>query len=119
MQRLGYFQSTLQILPSSLVHREQRSALVGRERDTIQSVPLRIHPGPALLGSLRCFYLVLVEICNDHADKQGEADHATQEDENVDVDAVDLCVQRRVFGRKRQINTKSTRASCEVRRVKE
>lgn len=53
-----------------------------------------------LFHSLHCatwcaaLYLVLVKICNDHADKQGEANHAPQEDKNVDVDAVDLYIEQ-------------------------
>lgn len=40
-------------------------------------------------------HLVLVEIGDDHADKQSEPNHATQEDKNVDVDAMNLQTQRK------------------------
>lgn len=71
------------------------------ERDNSPSVP-------PLIRSLHCLmwrgvgshYLVLIKICNDHADKQGEANHAPQEDKNVDVDAVDLCIEKRLVRRR-------------------
>lgn len=65
---------------------------------------------------MRRLYLVLIEICNDHADKQGEANHAPQEDKNVDVDAMDLYIQG-CLSQRRQIDIKSTQASCHVRRA--
>lgn len=74
------------------------------------------HPALAPLDLVCSFYLVLVEICNDHADKQGEANHAPQEDKDVDVDAMDLYT-RRCLGRKEWIHVKSTQASSQVRRV--
>lgn len=72
------------------------------------------HPFPALLDPVCSFYLVLVEICNDHADKQGEANHAPQEDEDVDVDAMNLHIQR-CLDSKRLISIKSMQASCQVK----
>lgn len=39
-------------------------------------------------------HLVLVEIGDDHTDKQSEPNHATQEHKNVDVDAMNLQTQR-------------------------
>lgn len=38
-------------------------------------------------------YLVLIEVCNDDTYKQGEANHATQKNKDVDVDAMDLQAQ--------------------------
>lgn len=35
-------------------------------------------------------YLVLVEVCNNNADKQGESNHAPQKHKDMDVDAMDL-----------------------------
>lgn len=82
--------------------------------DTFQSILL-------LVQSLHCtalhdpgcrFYLVLVEIGNDHSDKQGEADHAPQEDKNVDVDAMNLHMG---LDSKRRISIRSMQASCQVK----
>lgn len=39
-------------------------------------------------------YLVLVEVCDDDAYKQSESNHASQKHKNMDVDAMDLQVQR-------------------------
>lgn len=38
-------------------------------------------------------YLVLIEVCNDDSDEQSESNHASQEHEDVNVDAVDLQTQ--------------------------
>lgn len=39
-------------------------------------------------------YLILVEVCNDNTDKQGESNHATQKNKDVDVYAMDLQVHK-------------------------
>lgn len=38
-------------------------------------------------------HLILIEVCNDDTHEQGESNHTSQEDEDVDVDAVDLPAQ--------------------------
>lgn len=51
----------------------------------------------------QCAYLVLIEVCDDHAHKQSESNHTAQEHKDVYVDTVDL---RRKEERRKKENTK-------------
>lgn len=102
MQRLGYFQSALQVLPSPLVHREESRALAMGDTQHFKILEASVTrfgpPTPTLHGAAWCceclLHLVLIEVCNDDTHKQSESNHASQKHKDVDVDAVDLQAQK-------------------------